>query len=161
MPDLSRGEVKRLGKRGSYRFGWLRVDGPDPRPPPAPRQPTFRRRGSKLGWVFCCGAAAAGLWAGAFQAGLWWPPLVAGLLAGWRCTRARSALLWVVLAVGAGWGAALWWPAHTSVRVVTAVARLLPHASVNARDTLLFGLAEGVLAALLGRLLHRRRRRFR
>jgi hypothetical protein len=162
MPDLSRSEVKRLGKRGSYRFGWLRVEGPEPRPLPAPRQPTFRRRrlGSKLGWVFWCCAAAAALWAGASRYGLWWLPLVAGLLAGLRCARARSAVLWVVLAVCAGWGVALWWPPHaaSTVRVVTALARLAPNVSIGAGDTLLAGVVEGIVTALLARLLHRRRR---
>jgi hypothetical protein len=36
-------ELKRLGRRGSYRLGKLRVQGTGPAGPPPPRQPRFAR----------------------------------------------------------------------------------------------------------------------
>jgi len=171
MGELSRREVSRLGKRGSYRFGWLRVEGPQPRPLPEPHRPTFRRSGSRsgsrpgsrIGWLLWCAAAAAALGAGASLSGLWWLPFVAGLLAGFVCERARSAVVWVVLAVCAGWGAALWWPALTSAepagataRVVAALAGLPPFAAVGVVGTLLIGALQGIVAVWLARALRPR-----
>jgi hypothetical protein len=82
---------------------------------------------------------------------------VAGLAAGIGPWRARSALGLVVLAVGAGWGAALWWPALSgaptgaTARVIAALAGLPPYAAVGVAGTLLVGIAQAVVAMWLAR----------
>jgi len=170
---------KRLGKRGAYRLGELRAAAPPPRRPCAPREPSFgpsRRsrpdRGSVLAWLAGCAVLAAllGLAAGF---GWWFTPLVAGVVAGVAsgvapgaaagvgpgARRARPALGLVVLAVLAGWGAALWWPALSgapagaTARAVAALAGLPPYAGVGVAGTLLVGVAQALAAFWLARAL--------
>jgi hypothetical protein len=151
-------DPKRLGKRGAYRFGELRP--PDrPTKRAATHHPSFRPRRSPvsvLAWLTACVAAAALLGLGA-RFGLWFGPFLAGMAAGAGPWRARPALGLVVLAVAAGWGAALWWPALSgaptgaTARVVAALAGLPPHAAVGVAATLGVGIAQAVVAFWLAR----------
>jgi branched-subunit amino acid transport protein len=131
-------DFKRLGKRGSHRFGAVSV----------------------RWWLVSCAVAAAVLGLGASSFGLWWLPFVAGLLAGASSWRVRSALLWVLVAVGVGWGVALWWPAlagnepaGATARVVAALAGLPAFAAVGVAGTLLIGVLQGLVAVWLARAL--------
>jgi hypothetical protein len=154
-------EFKRLGKRGAYRLGDLRLLGSPPRQLPAPHQPSFGTRpprGSLAWWLSSCAVAAALLGLGA-SFGLWFLPFVAGLLAGASSWRARAALGWVVLAVCVGWGVTLWWPAlfgapaGATARVVAALAGLPALAAVGVAGTLLVGVLQGAVALWLVRAL--------
>jgi hypothetical protein len=146
----------RLGKRGAYRLGELRLRGRSPGAR-APREPSFggsRSRGPLLAWLAACALAAAILGFGA-ALGLWWLPFVAGIATGIAPWRLRSALAAVVLAVLAGWGAALWWPALSgatagaTARVIAALAGLPPHAAIGVAATLLVGVAQALVALWL------------
>jgi len=157
-------DPKRLGKPGAYRLGDLRSPGKPPPRPRVPRQPSFRStprrtRGSVLTWlaVFAVAAALLGLAAGF---GWWFGPFVVGAVAGAGPWRGRPALGLAVLAVLAGWGAALWWPAVLSgapagatAREVAALAGLPPHAAVGVAGTLVAGLAQALAAFWLARAL--------
>jgi len=160
-------DPKRLGQRDAYRLGRLRA--PDPPPPrrPTPFAPSFASRpprGSFIRWLAACATAAALLGLGA-GFGLWFLPFVAGLAAGAAPWRARAALGLVAVAVGAGWGAALWWPALTgapegaTARAVAAMAGLPPYAGVGVAGTLLVGIVQGVVAVWLARAVTYRLRR--
>jgi branched-subunit amino acid transport protein len=111
-------------------------------------------------WLVSCAVAAAVLGLGASFFGLWWLPFVAGLIAGACSWRVRSALPWVVVAVCAGWGAALWWPAlagnapaGATARVVAALAGLPALAGAGVAGTLLIGILQGLAALWLTRAL--------
>jgi hypothetical protein len=81
MAVTSNSDLKRLGRRGSYRLGKLRTQGAGPAGPPPPLQPRFRRpwhRGPAPLWLLAAVAAAAVI-AGSAAAGLWFAPLAAGL----------------------------------------------------------------------------------
>jgi hypothetical protein len=154
----------RLGKRGAYRLGELRLRGRSSATR-APREPSFGARRSRpvVTWlaVFAVTAALLGLGAGF---GLWWLPFAAGIAAGAYPWRTRSALALVVLAVLVGWGAALWWPALSgapagaTARVIAALAGLPPHAVIGVAGTLLVGLAQALVALWLARALTHRLR---
>jgi branched-subunit amino acid transport protein len=109
-------------------------------------------------WLCSCAAVAALLGLGA-SFGLWFCPFVAGLLAGASSWRVRAALGWVVLAVCAGWGVTLWWPALSgapagaTARVVAALAGLPPFAAAGVAGTLLVGILQGAVALWLARAL--------
>src|SRR5580693_10131263 len=157
MADLE--GPRRLGKRGAYRLGALRVSGPRSGSAPAPRRPSFqagRSRGSALAWLAACALAAVIVGFGA-ALGLWFLPFVAGIAAGIAPWRARRALALVVLAVLAGWGAALWWPALSgapagaTARILAALAGLPPHAAVGVAATLLVGVLQALVAVWLAR----------
>jgi hypothetical protein len=160
-------DPKRLGKRGAYRLGELRAPGPPPPRPRVPREPSFgsrrsrrsrRTRGWLLAWLagWAVTAALLGLAAGL---GWWFLPFAAGVAAGAGPWRARPALGLVVLAVLAGWGAALWWPALSgapagaTARTVAALAGLPPYAGVGVAGTLLTGVAQALVAFWLARAL--------
>ncbi|HMH93984.1 MAG TPA: hypothetical protein VK586_23255 [Streptosporangiaceae bacterium] len=76
-------DLKRLGRRGSYRLGQLRTQGVGPAGPP-PLRPRFRRpwhRGpAPLGLL--AAVAGAAVIAGGAAAGLWFAPFLVGLAAG-------------------------------------------------------------------------------
>jgi len=150
----------RLGKRGAYRLGELRLRGRSSGAR-APREPSFgtrRSRGTFLTWLAACALAAVILGFGA-ALGLWWLPFAAGIAAGIAPWRLRSALAAVVLAVLVGWGAALWWPALSgapagaTARVIAALAGLPPHAAIGVAATLLVGVAQSLVALWLARAL--------
>ena len=157
-------ELRRLGKRGSYRLGRLGAPPAAPKSPPPPHYPAWshRHRGSAILWLLACLAAAALIAAGALV-GWWFPPFVAGLAGGvasrygrWRL---RVALPAVVLVAAAGWGAALWWlalrglPEGAVARVIAALAGLPPYAAVTIEVTLLVAAIQAALGLWLGRAL--------
>jgi len=157
-------ELRRLGKRGSYRLGRLGAPPAAPKSPPPPHYPAWshRHRGSAILWLLACLAAAALIAAGALV-GWWFPPFVAGLAGGvasrygrWRL---RVALPAVVLVAAAGWGAALWWlalrglPEGAVARVIAALAGLPPYAAVTIAVTLLVAAIQAALGLWLGRAL--------
>jgi hypothetical protein len=150
-------DIDRLGQRGSYRLGRLRIQGTAPVGPPPPRQPTFRRRhrGPTSLWLLGAAAGVAAIAAGA-MAGLWFVPFAVGLITGaagrpggWRGRVLAPAV--AVLAV-AGWGIPLGWPsvrgepAGATARVITELAGL--HVAVPAGIPLT--LLGAVLQALAG-----------
>jgi hypothetical protein len=152
-------DPKRLGKRGAYRLGDLRFSGRPQARGPAPHRPSFgtrRSRGAAWAWLAACAVTAALLGLGA-AFGLWWLPFAAGIAAGAAPWRARSALGLVLVAVLAGWGVALWWPALTgapagaTARAVAALAGLPPYAGVGVAGTLLVGVLQVMAAAWLAR----------
>ncbi len=156
-------DPKRLGKRGAYRLGELRFSGPPQARGPAPHTPSFgarRSRGAAWAWLAACAVTAALLGLGA-AFGLWWLPFAAGIAAGAAPWRARSALgpvlVAVLVAVLAGWGAALWWPALTGApagapaRAVAALAGQPPYAGVGVAATLLVGVLQVLAAVWLAR----------
>jgi hypothetical protein len=158
---------KRLGKRDAYRLGELRGPAPPPPRPRVPREPSFgsrrsrrsrRSRGSVAAWLAGCAVVAALLGLGA-GFGWWFLPFVAGVVAGAGPWRARPALGLAVVAVLAGWGGALWWPALSgapagaTARTVAALAGLPPYAGVGVAATLLVGVAQALVAFWLARAL--------
>ena len=94
--------------------------------------------------------------------GWWFLPFAAGMVAGAGPWRTLPAVGLVVLAVVAGWGAALWWPALSgapagaTARVIAALAGLPPHAAVGVAATLLIGILQAVVALWLARALRPR-----
>ena len=163
-------DPKRLGKRGAYRLGELRVSGRPQARGPAPHTPSFgarRSRGAAWAWLAACAVTAALLGLGA-AFGLWWLPFAAGIAAGAAPWRARPALgpvlVAVLVAVLAGWGAALWWPALTgapagaTARAVAALAGLPPYAGVGVAGTLLVGVLQVLAAVWLARAVTHRLR---
>jgi hypothetical protein len=152
-------DPKRLGRRGAYRLGELRSAAKPPPRLPARHEPSFgsrRPRGSPVWWLAACAVTAALLGLGA-GFGLWFGPFVAGAVAGAGPWRTRPALGLVVLAVAAGWGAALWWPALSgapagaTARAVAALAGLPAYAGVGVAGTLLIGIVQAVVAVWLAR----------
>jgi len=152
-------DLRRLGKRGAYRLGELRILPKPAGRPPAPHQPSFGARrspGWPALWLAVCAAAAALLGLGA-AFGLWFLPFVAGIAAGAGPCRVRPALGLAVLAVAVGWGAALWWPARSgapvgaTARAVAALAGLPPYAVAGVAATLLVGMLQAIVAFWLAR----------
>jgi hypothetical protein len=157
-------ELRRLGKRGSYRLGRLGAPPAAPAQPPAPHYPswTSRHRGSLWLWVLAWLAAVLVV-AVAALLGLWFMPFLAGLTAGiaaragrWRL---RVSLPAVILLGVAGWGAALWWlvlhqlPEGAVAREIAALAGLPPHAPVAMAVTLLVAAIQAATGLWLGRAL--------
>jgi hypothetical protein len=156
---MTANDPRRLGRLGAYRLGELRPPSKPPPRPPAPRQPSFRPRrtpGSIRAWLAACAVVAAllGLAAGY---GWWFGPFVVGVVAGAGPWRARPALGLAVLAVLAGWGGALSWPALSgapagaTAREVAALAGLPAYAAVGVAGTLLVGVAQALVAFWLAR----------
>jgi hypothetical protein len=158
-------DVKRLGKRGSYRLGRLRARGVATAPPPAPFRPSFNRprhRGPTSAWLLAAMAGAAVI-AGGAVIGLWFTPFVVGLLAGlanriggWR---ARVMMPAVAAMAVVGWGIPLWWPAlhgepaGATARVIAALAGLPADAFVAVAVTLLVAVFQALAGLWLGRAL--------
>jgi hypothetical protein len=134
------------------------ADSPDPARADSPDPARADSRDPALAWLAACAVTAAFLGLGA-GFGLWWLPFAAGIAAGAGPWRTRPALALVVLAVLAGWGAALWWPALSgapagaTARVIAALAGLPPHAAVGVAVTLLVGVAQALVALWLARAL--------
>lgn len=157
-------ELRRLGKRGSYRLGRLGAPPAAPARPPATHYPSWtnRHRGSLWLWLLAWLAAVVVL-AVAAPLGLWFMPFLAGLAAGitaragrWRL---RVSLPAVILLGVVGWGAALCWlvlhrlPEGAVAREVAALAGLPPHAAVAIVVTLLVAVIQAVTGLWLGRAL--------
>jgi hypothetical protein len=157
-------ELRRLGRRGSYRLGRLGAPPAAPAQPPSPHYPTWtnRHRGSLWLWLLAWLAAVL-LVAAAALLGLWFMPFLAGVAAGiaaragrWRL---RVSVPAVILLAAAGWGAALWWlvlhrlPEGAVAREIAALAGLPPHAPVAIVVTLLVAVIQAVAGLWLGRAL--------
>jgi hypothetical protein len=157
-------ELRRLGKRGSYRLGRLGAPPAVPAQPPPPHYPVWanRHRGALWLWLLAWLAAVVVVAATALL-GLWFMPFLAGLAAGiaaraghWRL---RVSLPAVILLGAAGWGAALWWlvlhqlPEGAVAREIAALAGLPPHAPVAIVVTLLVAAIQAAAGLWLGRAL--------
>jgi hypothetical protein len=158
-------DVKRLGKRGSYRLGQLRLQGTSASAPPALLRPSFNRpqhRGLTSWWLVAAVAGTA-LIAGGALIGLWFTPFAVGLLAGlanriggWR---ARVMMVAVSAMAIAGWGVPLWWPTlhgqpvGATARVIAALGHLPAYAFVGVAVTLLVAVLQALAGLWLGRAL--------
>ena len=158
-------DLKRLGKRGSYRLGRLRAQGIIDAPPPAPFRPSFTRtyhQGRTSLWMLALLAGAAAIWGGAII-GLWAAPFIVGVLAGlanwYGGFRARTMIFAAVFMAVVGWGIPLAWPAlhHQPVwvtaRTIAALLGLPAHALAGVGLTLLIGAVQAVVGLWLGRAL--------
>lgn len=136
-------DLRRLGKRGSYRLG-------------APRA-----RVSSWWWLAIVLAGTLVI-AGAAEFGLWFMPFLAGLAAGLGAARLgwrlRHTLPAVVIMALLGWGVPLYWPAlvqgqpaGATARVIAALAGLPPHAFTGVLVTLLVAVLQAVAGLWLGR----------
>lgn len=162
-------DLRRLGKRGSYRLGRLGPPSPPRAAPPGPHYPSFtpRHRGPVLLWVLACLVTAALIAVGAL-AGWWFLPFLAGLAAGlaagpgqWRL---RVSLPVAACVAAVGWGAALWWQVMHGLSygavavVIAALAGLPPHAWAAIAVTLLVAVIQAIVGLWLGRALTPRSR---
>jgi hypothetical protein len=161
----SKSDLKRLGRRSSYRLGQLRTQGVAPAGPPPPLRPRFRRpshRGPTALWLMAAAAGAA-LIAGSAAVGMWFLPIAAGIgaglanrLGGWRA----RVLVPAVAAMGAaGWGIVLWWPAlhgqpvGGTAPVLAGLARRTPSATASVLVALLLAALLAVAGLWLGHAL--------
>ena len=157
-------DLRKLGKRGSYRLGRLGAAPPEHIGPPRPRYPSFAPRHGRraFGWALACLAGVIVI-AGGAAFGWWFMPFVVGMAAGiaggYARVRLRAAVLAVTLMAAAGWGLPLWWPAWrgapagATARVVAALAGLPPHAAVAIVVTLLVAVLQALCGLWLGRAL--------
>ena len=157
-------DLRRLGKRGSYRLGRLGAPRPAPSGPPAPHHPGFgpHHRGPAGLWLLACLAGVVVVAAGAL-AGCWFLPFLAGLAGGlaahygrWRL---RASLPAVMLIAAAGWGVALWWlvrrglPEGAVAREIAALAGLPAYPAVAIAVMLLVAVIQAAAGLWLGRAL--------
>jgi hypothetical protein len=159
-------DLRRLGKRGSYRLGRLRAQGIVDAGPQAPIRPSFTRtyhQGRASLWLLALLAGAAAIWGGAII-GLWEAPFIVGVLAGLANSyggfRARTMIVAVVVMAAVGWGVPLAWPAalhHQPVwataRTIAALLGLPAHALAGIGLTLLIAAAQALAGLWLGRAL--------
>jgi hypothetical protein len=157
-------DLRRLGKRGSYRLGRLGAPPAGPAAPPAPHYPSFapRHRGPLGLWLLACLAGVVIVAAGAVL-GWWFMPFLAGLAAGLAARYGRwrlpAALLATVTVTAVGWGAALWWlvlrglPEGAVAREIAALAGLPAHAAAAVAVALLVAVIQGIVGLWLGRAL--------
>jgi hypothetical protein len=162
-------DLKRLGKRGSYRLGRLRAQGIGEALPPAPFRPWFQRprhAGIGAAWLLGFFAGIAVIVAGAWF-GLWFLPFVVGVVAGladrfgnWG---GRIMLPAVAAMAVVGWAIPLCWsalhgePLAATARVVAALAGLPPYAALAITLTLLVAVIQAAVGLWLGRALTPRR----
>jgi hypothetical protein len=160
-------DLRKLGKRGSYRLGG-RAGGNGALRGPGRAGLTRRRvnfgssrsRG-RLGWWAAVSVTGAAVVAVAAEAGLWFMPFAVGLAAGlvtpragWRAGRALAAVL---VMAAAGWGAPLVWhavagePVGATARVIAALAGLPPHAVFGMVFVLLVACVQAAVGLWLGR----------
>jgi hypothetical protein len=162
-------DLKRLGKRGSYRLGRLRAQGIGEIAPPTPFRPWFRRpqhTGMGLVWLLGFAAGTVVVAVGAFF-GLWYLPFVAGVASGLSDRVGNWGARVMVPAVAAmavlGWTIPLVWqavrgqPIGATARVVAAIAGLPPHAAITIAATLLVAVIQALAGLWLGRALAPRR----
>jgi hypothetical protein len=160
---VSRSEVDRLGKRGSYRLGGLAQQGLRRGGPPKAFRVSFAppsHSGPVWAWIL---AAFAGLVVvtGSALIGLWFLPFVVGLVTGiamrWGGWRLRVSVPAVIVMAAGGWGLALWTlalrglPVRATARTIAALAGLPAHATVAIGTTLLVSVVLGLAGPWLGR----------
>ena len=169
-------DLRKLGKRGSYRLGARRLDsggtprwsGSKGRAAPAPHAPHARMFGppparTRYGPRLAVLVAGAVVIAVAAEFGLWFVPFIAGVAAGVAARREGWRLRWVlpgiIVMAGAGWGIPPLWqaargqPAGATARVIAALAGLPPHAAVGIVVTLLVAVLQAVVGLWLGRAI--------
>jgi hypothetical protein len=157
-------DLRRLGRRGSYRLGRLGAPPQERAAPPGPHYPSFApgHRGPAAGWILGCLAGVAVI-AGGTALGWWFVPFVVGVVAGIAARYGRLRLRVTVLAVTAmaavGWSIPLWWPAWrgapagATARAVAALAGLPPHAATAFAFTVLVAVIQALSGLWLGRAL--------
>lgn len=157
-------DLRRLGKRGSYRLGRLGAPPPPPVRLPAPHYPSFaqRHRGPASLWLLG-GLAGVAIVAAAALLGWWFLPFLAGVAIGLASRYARLGLRVTLLAgvivAAAGWGAALWWsvlhglPEGATARVISSIAGLPPYAAVAVTVTLCVAIIQAAAGVWLARAL--------
>ena len=161
--SVTRAEVDRMGKRGSYRLGGLGPLSAGPARPSRPLRPSFVRPehpGTTAGWIL---GAVAGtvLIAGGSAIGLWFTPFVVGLAAGllmrWGGWRLRVSGPAVVIMAAAGWGLALWVPVLRGLPLGATARTIAVTAGLPALAVLVFcaALAVSVVLGLAGLWLGR------
>lgn len=161
-------DLRRLGRRGSYRLG--RLAPPPSRPTlPGVHYPSFarRHRGPAGLWLLASAAALVAT-AAAALAGWWYLPLAVGLAgglaAGWGRWRLRASIPAIIVITAGGWGAALVWltaqglPERPVAREIAALAGLPAHASVAVAAALVVAALQGLAGLWLGRALAPQRR---
>lgn len=162
-------DLRRLGKRGSYRLGRLSIPGSAARVP-QPHYPSFlpARRGPVSAWLLG-GALGAAIIAAGAALGWWFLPCAAGVAAGlasrWGRLRLRIALPAVAVVAAVGWGAPLAWAIFSGVpdqgvaRTVAALAGLPAHASVVLGLTVIVAMLQAAAGLWVGWVLAPRPRR--
>jgi len=171
-------DLRRLGKRGSYRLwgsgserpGGSRAarfggSGAGARPDSGRVRghAMFGRKHSRArpGWWLGVSVAGAAVIAVAAEFGLWFAPFAVGLLAGLAAPRAgwrlRHTVPAVLLMAAVGWGSPLLWlairgaPSGATARVIAALAGLPPHAAIGVLFTLLAACLQAAAGLWLGR----------
>jgi hypothetical protein len=156
-------DLRRLGKRGSYRLGRLGAPSAAAQPPRV-HYPAFRpaRRGRPSGWL-AAGLAATVLVAAGASLGWWFVPFLVGLVGGLasrygrlRLPTAAAAMLLVAAvgwAVPLAWAAAAGLPVRKVAAAVAALAGLPAHASVIIAVTLLVAVLQASAGLWVGRAL--------
>jgi hypothetical protein len=143
-------DLRRLGKRGSYRLG------------------SSRDRVGPGRWLVIVLTGTLVI-AGGAELGLWFVPFLAGLAVGlllaargWRLRHALPAVLVMALL---GWGVPLYWPAivqgqpaGATARVIAALAGVPPHAFIGVLATLLVAVLQAIVGLWLGHALSPRDR---
>ncbi len=160
---VSRSEVDRLGKRGSYRLGGLGPPGPGRPGPPRPFQLSFlgpQHRGSAVAWILFALLSIAVIAGGALL-GLWFLPFVVGLATGvvmrWGWWRLRVTVPAVLVMACAGWGLALWIMAARgqavgpTARTIASLAGFPDIAALAIASTLGVSALQGLAGLWLGR----------
>jgi hypothetical protein len=158
-------DLKRLGKRGAYRLGRMRVQGMAGSQPPVPFQPRFVRpyhRWPASMWLLGLLACLVLIVAGA-ALGWWFMPFVVGVLAGlanrigrWRT---RIALPAVAIVAALGWAVPIVWsvlngqPYAAVARVIAALLGLPANPAVGIAVTLIVAVVQAVVGYWLGRAL--------
>ena len=158
-------DLKRLGKRGGYRLGQLRVQGVAGNQAPTPFQPRFVRphhRWPTSTWLLGLLAGVLLIVGGAVL-GWWFMPFAAGVLAGlanrigrWRI---RVALPAVAIVAALGWAVPIVWsvlngqPYAAVARVIAALLGLPANPAVGIAVTLMVAVVQAVVGYWLGRAL--------
>ena len=163
--QVSRSELGRLGRRGSYGLGALAPQGVARPSPPRQLQPSFSRPthgAPRWAWM-TAGLAGAGLVGVAATAGLWFVPLIIGVIAGiaarWGQWRLRVMVPAIVVISAGGWGAVLvgqaveGLPIGATARVIAAIGGLPAFAAVGVAATLGVAVLLGLAGLWLGRAL--------
>ena len=163
--QVSRSELGRLGRRGSYRLGTLALQGIGRPAPPRQFRPSFTRTthaGPTWTWI-AAGLVGAGLIGLAALAGLWFAPLVIGFIGGiaarWGRWRLRVMAPAVVVISAAGWSAVLLdqavagEPVGATARVIAAIGGLPALAAAGVAVTLGVAVLLGLAGLWLGRAL--------
>jgi hypothetical protein len=156
-------DLKRLGKRGAYRLGQLRVQGVAGDQAPTRFQPRFVRphhRWPTSTWLLGLLAGVL-LIVGSAVLGWWFMPFAAGVLAGlanrigrWR---ARVALPAVAIVAALGWAVPMVWsvlnnqPYAAVARVIAALLGLPANPAVGIAVTLIVAVVQAVIGYWLGR----------